>query len=176
MHSATESFRRHLDTVWGLVDASQFGPIKNRPWVNAGTVPAAERKCGYCASHVEGNTGYSVQTPQGNWWYIRLCPNCSAPTFFTQYGDYSPGSLPGGHVDHLPTDVASLFGEARSAVAAGAPTAAVLACRKILMHIAVEKKAEKNKSFVYYVEYLADKGYVSPDGKSWVDYISGKEQ
>jgi hypothetical protein len=42
------------------------------------------------------------------------------------------------------------------------------------MHIAVEKKAEPGKSFLEYVEYLADKGYVPPDGKGWVDHIRTK--
>jgi hypothetical protein len=50
----------------------------------------------------------------------------------------------------------------------------VLASRKILMHIAVEKGAEEGKPFLSYVEYLASKGYVPPDGKSWVDHIRSK--
>jgi hypothetical protein len=53
-------------------------------------------------------------------------------------------------------------------------TAAVLACRKILMHIAVEKQAQENQSFVVYVEYLAGKHYVPPGGEGWVDHIRKK--
>lgn len=39
------------------------------------------------------------------------------------------------------------------------------------MHIAVAEGAEEGLSFVRYVEYLADKGYVPPHGIVWVDYI-----
>jgi hypothetical protein len=53
-------------------------------------------------------------------------------------------------------------------------TSAVLTCRKLLMHIAVEKGADKGKSFLEYVDYLSQKGYVPPDGKGWVDHIRTK--
>jgi hypothetical protein len=53
-------------------------------------------------------------------------------------------------------------------------TSAVLTCRKLLMHIAVEKGAPIGKSFLDYVEYLADKHYVPPDGMGWVDQIRKK--
>ena len=39
------------------------------------------------------------------------------------------------------------------------------------MHIAVSKGAEEGKSFLQYVEFLSQKGYVPPDGKGWVDHI-----
>jgi hypothetical protein len=64
-----------------------------------------------------------------------------------------------------------LYNEARLSTAAGAYTAAVLACRKILMHIAVERGAEAGKTFVAYVEHLKTAGYVPPGGEVWVDYI-----
>lgn len=50
-------------------------------------------------------------------------------------------------------------------------TASVLACRKLLMNIAVNKGADEGWRFVQYVEHLADKGFIPPDGKEWVDYI-----
>jgi hypothetical protein len=53
-------------------------------------------------------------------------------------------------------------------------TSVVLTCRKLLMHVAVEKGAQAGKTFLEYVDYLAQKGYVPPDGKGWVDYIRTK--
>jgi hypothetical protein len=53
-------------------------------------------------------------------------------------------------------------------------TSAVLTCRKLLMHIAVEKGAPTNQSFLQYVEYLEQNHYVPPGGKGWVDYIRTK--
>jgi hypothetical protein len=64
-----------------------------------------------------------------------------------------------------------LYDEARRAAAANAPTAAVLALRKLLMNVAVSKGAKEGQSFVSYVEYLAGAGYVPPNGKGWVDHI-----
>ena len=42
------------------------------------------------------------------------------------------------------------------------------------MSIAVAQGAPANKSFVSYVEYLAEKGYVPPNGRGWVDHIRKK--
>jgi len=49
-----------------------------------------------------------------------------------------------------------------------------LPARKILMHLAVEKGAPAGKSFLEYVKYLAQKGYVPPNGYGWVDHIRTK--
>jgi hypothetical protein len=53
-------------------------------------------------------------------------------------------------------------------------TAAVLICRKMLMNIAVQEKAKPGLRFIEYVEYLANNGYVPPNGKVWVDHIRKK--
>lgn len=42
------------------------------------------------------------------------------------------------------------------------------------MHIGVEQKADPGKSFVYYVDYLANQGYIPPNGRGWVDHIRVK--
>jgi len=39
------------------------------------------------------------------------------------------------------------------------------------MNIAVTQGAEEGKSFFHYVEYLANNGFVPPNGKGWVDHI-----
>jgi hypothetical protein len=44
-------------------------------------------------------------------------------------------------------------------------------CRKILMHVAVDKGADKGQTFAGYLTYLQDKGYVSPVMAAWVDLI-----
>jgi hypothetical protein len=56
-------------------------------------------------------------------------------------------------------------------MAAGAPTAAVLCCRKLLMHVAVDRKAKEGESFVIYVQYLEDNHFIPAGAKSWVDQI-----
>ncbi len=42
------------------------------------------------------------------------------------------------------------------------------------MNIAVSQGAAEGESFLSYVSYLADKGYVPPNGKHWVDHIRKK--
>jgi hypothetical protein len=39
------------------------------------------------------------------------------------------------------------------------------------MHVAVERGAEHNKPFAYYVDWLADQGIVTGDMKDWVGEI-----
>ncbi len=68
-------------------------------------------------------------------------------------------------------DVKTLYDEARSAASCNAFTAAILCCRKLLMNIAVSKGAEEGLKFIEYVDFLANKGYIPPDGKGWVDQI-----
>jgi thioredoxin reductase len=74
-------------------------------------------------------------------------------------------------VKHLPADVERLYDEARDSHAAAAYTAAVLALRKLLMRVAVEKGAEAGRTFVEYVEYLDVHHYLGHDGKGWVDLM-----
>jgi hypothetical protein len=62
-----------------------------------------------------------------------------------------PAAAPGRHVSKLPEHLNALYNEARLSAGAGAYTAAVLTCRKILMHIGVQEKAEVEKSFLYYI-------------------------
>lgn len=39
------------------------------------------------------------------------------------------------------------------------------------MNIAVSQNAKEGEPFLAYVEYLAEKGYVPPNGRGWVDHI-----
>jgi len=85
-----------------------------------------------------------------------------------------PGIAFGHVVEHLPTEVSKLYDEARYCMAVNSFTAAVLVCRKILLHITVDKKGPTGQTFEQAVDYLASKGYVPPDGKPWVDQIRKK--
>jgi hypothetical protein len=147
-------------------------------WQNAGTYTAVPFTCGFCDREVasvigffaveRGHGGRNIVT--GN---IRICPRCDQPTYF--HGKQQvPDVAPGRAVSGAPEDVHGLYEEARRCVAASAPTSAVLTCRKLLMNIAVSQGAAEGESFLSYVSYLADKGYVPPNGKHWVDHIRKK--
>jgi uncharacterized protein DUF4145 len=143
-------------------------------WQQLQSIPAETYICGYCSNKVSSKEGYfATEYTNGNQIsFIRICPNCSLPTVFsTKLQEHSPVAAPGNFVGNVPPELDQLYSEARQSIGAGAFTGAVLLCRKILMHIAFTEGAKPNQSFLDYVRFLADKGFVPPHGVSWVDYI-----
>jgi Domain of unknown function (DUF4145) len=141
------------------------------------TQPASKNyRCGYCGNYLVSEKGYTAQNahspsnpPAG---FIYICHFCTNPTFFTHYGAQTPGVVFGDDVADIDEkSVADLYQEARKCTGVGAYTAAVLCCRKLLMHIAVSKGAAEKKTFIEYVEYLAANNYIPVDAKDWVDII-----
>ena len=104
---------------------------------------------------------------------VKICPVCNRPTFLEGERQY-PGVTAGQPVDHLPPEIAAIYAEARNSLAASAPTAAVLTLRKLLMNVAVQEGAPGNQPFLAYVDYLAEAGYIPPNGRGWVDHIRKK--
>jgi hypothetical protein len=102
-----------------------------------------------------------------------ICPHCTRATSFHNAVQL-PGVRPGAVVANVPPDIEKAYNEARDCMASSAFTAAAMLCRKILMHIAVEKGATAGESFKSYVDFLAKAGYVPPGGKEWVDHIRDK--
>lgn len=145
--------------------------IENIGWqqvVAAMTVRRAFR-CGYCGHDVASATGYFAAMEHT----IYICPYCQKPTYFNR-DTPTPGAMFGNEVTGVPADVNDLYNEARRCMTVSAFTSAGLACRKILMNLAVGKGADEGKPFVEYVDYLAKKGYVPPEGRGWVDHIRKK--
>lgn len=128
-------------------------------------------KCGFCGEKTGVKAGYQTK---GKRHRIYICGGCNRPTFFEDREKQTPAPILGNEVTHLPQEINSLYKEARHCTQVESYTACVLVCRKILMHVAVEKQAPTNHSFIDYVEYLADKNYIPPDGKGWVDHIRTK--
>lgn len=142
-------------------------------WEHASSLPSKSYTCGYCGKNLASQVGYKAQNDDGRGpGYIYICHFCSGPTHFAPGGKQTPGCSFGDSVDHISdTGVAAMYDEARKAFGAGAFSAAVLCCRKLLMHIAVSKGATEGQNFVSYVEYLSAKHYVPPDATDWVDHI-----
>ena len=149
-------------------------------WQNASGLEPRSYVCGYCNHTVGPDKGWGTQQSHTvnnrsvHDGHVYLCSFCGKPTYFDVMGKQYPGAPFGNDVESLPKDVAALYDEARECMTVNSFTAAVLTCRKLLMHLAVEKGAPTGKSFLEYVEYLAQKGYVPPDGKGWVDHIRKK--
>ncbi len=147
-------------------------------WQGQGTIHKKEYICGHvsCGREVVSNLGWSYfnikRTVKEGWIYI--CPLCRRPTFFdnTESFPQTPGISFGKDIEHLPEGVENLYKEIRNATGAGAFTASVLACRKLLIHIALEKGATVGRDFTTYVEYLIYNHYAPLGNKPWVEKIS----
>lgn len=135
-------------------------------------------RCGYCGDKVSSEKGLKVglhkdgSGPQSAAIYI--CPNCNGPTFITPLEYQLPQPIMGNPVSNVPSDLESLYNEARKCTGQSCFTASVLICRKILMNIAVNQGAQEGKRFIEYVNFLSDSGYIPPNGKHWVDHIRKK--
>lgn len=140
-------------------------------WENLANIGSKQFTCGHCGNLISSNKGFYNSS---NGQKIFICTHCQQPTHFRVNGSQYPDVAPGNDVQHLPDDLAALYKEARNSVAASAYTGAILLCRKLLMNIGVEQGAEEGKSFFYYVDYLAEQGYIPPNGRGWVDHIRKK--
>ncbi len=146
-------------------------------WAGISKVSGIRFRCGYCGTDTAPPEGWVASGQGGKRGFVLACTACNHPTFIDIEGviqNTTPAVKMGADVSGLPDDVAGLYDEARKCTAASSYTSAVLTCRKVLMHIAVEKGAPAGKSFVEYVDYLATNNYIPPDGKDWVDYIRTK--
>lgn len=146
-------------------------------WASTNIVPASY-ECSYCGNLVTSEKGLALVTgergqevsysdPRGG---VYICPNCSYPTYI-----YKEEQVPlprfGESIKYLPKEVDSIYEEARESFSVGAYTAVMLLCRKLLMHVAVNLGAEKDKNFLYYVDYFKKEGYISKNARPWVDKI-----
>jgi hypothetical protein len=126
-------------------------------------------KCGHCGVF---NSGRTVAGYEGT---IRtrflVCTSCCRGTTWDSKIGYIPGHKPGDALNGLPPEVNEAYEEARTCFSVKAYTACELICRKILMHIAVDKGDEEGKHFEEYLDYLESKGYITPPIKSWTDQI-----
>lgn len=104
---------------------------------------------------------------------ISICSFCSKPTFLEGQSQV-PGAPSGASVQHLDDELDALFDEARSCMAVESFTSAVLTCRKILMHVAVDLGAKPGQSFLSYVSFLQKNNHIPPRSKAWVDHIRQK--
>ncbi len=99
-----------------------------------------------------------------------ICPSCIKGSIW-QTSKIIPGTKPGEKLDGLPVEIEAAYQEARSCFSINAFTACELLCRKILMYVGIDKGAEEGKPFISYLNYLEEKGYITPIIKEWADLI-----
>lgn len=145
--------------------------MKNLVWQHLTDIFPHEITCGFCSRHIAPHKGWRASDGSSSEAKILVCPNCNRPNFVDNFGEQFPGTTFGAELQFLPTDIDAVYSEARRCMAVNSFTGAVLLCRKLLMHIAVEKEAEEDKSFAYYVNYLSENGYVTKGSEAWVNAI-----
>ena len=118
--------------------------------------------CGHCNTKVSGAVvcAYYASTTDTIKWL--LCPNCGNGSVLAVDGNVYPGVPFGPNIEGLPENVLKAYEEARNCVSVNAFTSCELICRKILMHVAVEKGATEGDSFTNYLSYLEEKGFITP--------------
>jgi hypothetical protein len=156
----------------------KFFTLGQHNWYKLQTLGTRSFYCGFCGDKVSSEKGYKIGEKSDGSGPLRgaihICPNCQGPTFFTLEDMQIPSSAIGNSVSNVPSDINSLYEEARRCTTDNCHTAAVLLCRKLLMNIAVNQGGGEGKRFIEYVNYLSDEGYVPPNGKHWVDHIRKK--
>lgn len=128
--------------------------------------------CGYCGNVVATDAGWRPAESHHPF-RVYICPFCEQATFFNDQ-QQTPAPNFGNDVRHVPTMVGDLYNESRRCMSVAAYTAAVLASRKILMNIAVDQGAQTGLAFIKYIEYLAESGFIPPNGRHWVDHIRAR--
>lgn len=154
--------------------------LKGFVWNYAQELAAQKFTCGYCGEKMASSRGYPCVAATGSvsvlHALVMICVECNCPTLL-RLGDGGkivsqvPGSLPGSELRNLPPSIEPLYREARKSFSAGAHTAVVLLCRKILLHVAAQEGATDLSKFVKCIEFLDAEGHIPARGRGWVDYI-----
>lgn len=128
--------------------------------------------CGHCGRSASGAVLAVANNDSGQPAVRWLqCPTCHRGAVWHYEGTVVPGVAFGPEIEGLPADVNQAYEEARRCMSANCLTAAELMCRKILMHVAVEKGGKEGEAFAFYIDHLATAGYVTPPMRDWVKLI-----
>lgn len=156
----------------------KFFETNQMNWHRPQTLPSKSFLCGYCGDKVSSEKGLKVGAHRDGSGQQKaamyICPSCNGSIFVTPEDKILPQPIMGNQVNNVPNELSKLYDEARKCTGQGCFTASVLICRKILMNIAVNQGADEGKRFIEYVNYLADQGFIPPNGRQWVDHIRTK--
>lgn len=132
-------------------------------------------QCGPVSFLVVAASTDGSYSPDGRLEFLR-CARCRRGSVDNR-GVISPGASTLAAVDGCPEDVEAAWTEVRSDLSAGAATSAVMMCRKLLFHIAVEQGLPavdakgKGPSFEACLAQLREKGLLTPPLEPWVQHI-----
>ena len=145
-------------------------------WQGVTAATGMSYTCGHCGAYVGPDTAYRGTRVSGGAdmdAHIYICPNCNEPTYCYD-AKQIPAARYGEDVKESPKDIGMLYDEARNSMSASAYTCSALACRRLLMNIAVQKGAQPGWSFKKYIEYLDENNIVPQGGEPWLQHIREK--
>jgi len=142
-------------------------------WLGLQNITVHSYKCAYCSFDVASEKGYALVLANRQIGGVYVCPYCKNPTFLID-NIQKPGAATTPKLDNIPENIMTIYNEALDCIANGCYTATTMLCRKIIMNVAVNEKADKNESFAYYVNYLEKNHYIPPKGLEWIDKIRKK--
>ncbi|MCR4399425.1 MAG: DUF4145 domain-containing protein [Syntrophomonadaceae bacterium] len=153
----------------------------NWTWSGATRISSRAYTCGYCGLEVASSFGYEavaktmVGAATQKAAFIRICPHCSRPTFF-EGNMRVPAAMFGRHVSKVSDPgVAAMYDEARRCIGCGAYTAAVMCCRKLLLHVAVAQGASPDMPFHECIDFLAQRHFIPANVREWADRLRAAE-
>jgi len=130
--------------------------------------------CGHCGHKTAGRvvSGKTVNKGGSGPLITRfmLCTGCGNGSVENN-NNITPGIRLGSNLEGLPQSVEVAYNEARDLMAICAYTSCELICRKILLHIAVDKGSKEDISFEQCMEHLEKEGYITVTIKPWADLI-----
>lgn len=97
------------------------------------------------------------------------CEQCGMTSAACQGEQYLPDDWPGDR--DVPASVSGPYREAQECLAAGNCTAAAMLCRKLIMNLAVDHGGEGGRSYAKYVEWLAEKGYITGPIRERIEFV-----
>jgi len=121
---------------------------------------------------------YSIDKKQE--FSLLQCPSCKHPviqsrvTYRRQKAfKFMPDTYV-QHIENIPYELLQDYREAHGSYDNRHYKSCEMMCRNILQGIAVDKGSEAGKSFVFYINYLVNKGYVAPRMQRSVDLIRSR--
>ena len=131
----------------------------------------AQDKCKIIKQYLDTDTVYDPRMGKAGYPDIALieCHTCHIKSVICNEYYYAPTHI--DNEDEYPENIVDNYKEMMMNLNTNSYTSCAMMCRRILMLIAIDLGATKNKKFEYYVKYLENRGYVTPQMKRWVDNI-----
>lgn len=127
--------------------------------------------CSYCGNITSGAVVARTRDTHRIGVVWLQCPECANGSVKDPDGTVHPASKFGPKIGGLPERVEEAYEEVRECMSVAAYRACELLCRNLLMYVAVDHGADEGESFVNYIDYLAEQGFVTPPMEDWVDQI-----